>query len=152
MVTPTHDSREPDSLARIPFSKHDELMIASLAKWMNFMGWFQMFAGVAMLLLLVAVATVAGHIVPKSLKAQSGTLGLLGLLLAGLAVVIIWGGSLLTAAADRFKLVALTDEADQDFLATGFGKLKTFFLIEVATGFITIAVTVMQFIYGKGGA
>lgn len=117
-----------EALKRIPFSIRDEMQIISMARWMKFMGGFQIVAGGLGLLVIVIFALLmfaTGDPVGMITGALLGTVGI------AVVVVAIWQGFLLFRSADFFDLVAKTDDADQDYVALGFAKLKTFFIVEV---------------------
>lgn len=127
-----------ESLSRIPFSVEDELMIASMARWMGFMGRFIIIVsilGVFFILLglvfSLLILTSGGELFEKMgpfgqfLNDNKATLAVLmtGMLL--LNCLQLAAGYYLFWASRDFDNVARTDQADQDFLASGLTRLKT---------------------------
>jgi hypothetical protein len=129
-------------LARIPFRAQDEAMIASMARWMRFIGFVTIAAGmVAFVFLLIglslggaalrsddpSLAKIATAI--RSNVTAYAALFIFGLLASALSVV---AGLALEYASEDFDKAARTDVADQDFIADGLAWLKTYFKINVA--------------------
>lgn len=143
-----------EPLKRIPFSVADELTIAGSARWMRFMGGFQIVACLLGLFALLIASVLIGFGAASLGGELGGELGemmgaaltfalIVGLLVVGLG---LWSGSLLYRAADAFDLVAKTDEADQDYLALGFQRLRTFFVIEALTGALGVLSALSAFL------
>lgn len=138
------------ALSRIPFTLQDELMIISMAKWMRFIAVFNIIVGALVIAAVAAVYAWKGQEIQNLLMNKVGT-GQVVVLLAGVAVLIVllcalavWSGKILYDAADNFDLVAKTDIADQDYLAAGFSKLKTYFTIVVISGALSLLGSVMS--------
>jgi hypothetical protein len=66
--------------------------------------------------------------------------------LALIAVALIGQGVLLVQGRTAFRGVADTDHADQQFLAEAFGKLKTYFLVEVVVGGLGLVMSLIQIV------
>jgi hypothetical protein len=141
-----------ENLSRIPFSPQEEHTISSMARWMRFMAVVGIVGSI--LLLLFAVLGVglysAAHGLAESspnwVKLQkfideAGWLVYLVLAVFLLAAAVaLWQNFALYHAGDYFDLVARTDVADQDYLARGLDKLRTYFKIQVLIVLITVAV------------
>ena len=126
---------EEKPLERIPFSIEDELMIMSMAKWKKFVAVFHMIGGG---LLILGAVFVSSYVSSKLMgDAAAPVAVIIGLALA-IGGVLIWQGSLLYSAGEFFDLVAKTDDADQDYVAKGFGKLKMFFIVEGVVGGLSV--------------
>ena len=133
------------SLARIPFTAEDEGIIRSLGGWMLFIAIVHFIIGG--LLLICGCFGVFGAV------ASIATQGIAGILmvvmvafLALIAVALIGQGVLLVQGRTAFRGVADTDHADQQFLAEAFGKLKTYFLVEVVVGGLGLVMTIIQIV------
>lgn len=119
-------------LARIPFSAADETTIRSLAGWMKAAAWIHLGLGV-LSLLNAFVAQNAGPLFDAVLK------------------III--GAWTLQAATAFRQVANTDQADQDYLALGFRKLRALFLLQavlVILGLVLVSVALLMFLVLAG--
>jgi len=114
-------------LGQIPFSPEEEETIRKMALFMRISGGL-MIAGAAL--------SIIGGII-KAVAVGGGPPQLAGNLCGGLIGAGIVGGLafLLMQGAKAFQLVADTDGSDQDHLATGFEKLKFYFM---AKGILTI--------------
>jgi hypothetical protein len=121
----------PYGLSRIPFTIEAEKEIKSLSFWLSIVGWLGIVAGVADIINLV-VSRNLGNIFNAVLHFLVG----------------VWS----LQAAEAFKKVAVTDEADQEYLVRGFSKLRSIFwlqglLVLVALAFVA-AVLLFLLIYG----
>ncbi len=117
-----------DPVSQIPFSIKDELAILSMSKWMKFVGIFLMIVGA---LGLIGLAFGALGCVGMPINAAAGVIFIVALVIGvGMIALVIWQGSLAYGAAERFELVVKSDDADQDYIAWGFQKLRIFFVIE----------------------
>jgi hypothetical protein len=128
---------ESQSLSRIPFRVEDELMIASMARWMGFIGRFVMIvSAIGLFLVLLGFCFCllmfagSGAIIEKLgpfgefLKENQSTLMVLAAAMCLLNALQIAAGYYLFWASRDFDNVARTNEADQDFLASGLTRLK----------------------------
>lgn len=112
---------------RIPFTEEDERRIASAATWG----------------MIVSISSIATSVI--SLLLQSRVLSQMP---AGINVSAVFGGTFvgvplvqavitvlinvwLLQASLAFRKVALTDEADQAHLLTGFRRLRGYFMVQV---------------------
>ena len=147
---------ETESLSKIPFSVEDELMIASMARWMGFMGrfiiivsilgvFFILLGLVFCLLMLASGDELLGKMGPfgRFIDDNKATLVVLmtGLLL--LNSLQIAAGYYLFWASRDFDNVARTDEADQDFLAAGLTRLKTTAKISTTVAIFQLLVNIL---------
>ena len=138
-----------EPITRVPFSVQEEHTVASMARWMRFMGAVGIVGGMLMLFLLVAgigfysVAHVIGS--PSTSSALSRVLDevgawiwLVALAFAAVIAVTLWQNFTLFHAGDDFHLVAATDTADVDYLARGLDRLRTFFMVQVLAVVVTL--------------
>lgn len=139
------------ALQRIPFGTKEELMVQSAARWMRFMAVVQIVGSLLGILGVLIFGVVWKALVESELAKRFsaetqlfipeglGTIVLVMCVFLGVTMLVaLWAGSLLYGAADRFDRVAKTDEADQDYLAEAFAKLKTFFVVEAAFALLTV--------------
>ncbi len=115
----------PGGLSRIPFTVAAENQIKSLSFWLTVVGWLSAVAAVGDVINLATPQRNPGHI--------------FGLILH--IAIATWS----LQAARAFKLVAMTDVADQAYLVEGFTKLRSIFLLQgvlvlVGLAFITAVV------------
>jgi hypothetical protein len=104
---------------RIPFSQEDEERIASAGVW-------------GMIAAITSIAsTLLGVVVPLAVIGVSA-LGWKVIALGVNVILAVW----LLQASSAFRKVALTDEADQQYLLLGFTKLRNYFMM---TGILIIA-------------
>ena len=134
---------EEQAVDRIPFSPKEELMISSMASWMRFIGVVNIVIGLlGSLFLSVLLFFANNHPKISGLLAKKGinmtALVIAGAIVVGFLVVAIYQGSLLFNAGKYFEQVAKTDEADQLFVYEGFQRLKTFFILEVVFGGLSV--------------
>ena len=108
------DDSEP--LARIPFSLKVEQKIENKSKWMRFVAYTHYVAGGGL-----AIGALAGLI--------SDNIVIRGLCFI-IAGILIYQGRSLFKASHYFRLVAVTDEADQVYVAEGSEQMKSFFLLD----------------------
>ncbi|MBT4263678.1 MAG: hypothetical protein HOD85_05660 [Deltaproteobacteria bacterium] len=111
-----------ESLARIPFSAEIEKRILNQAFWMNFVAIILYIAAIG-----CAVGLVGVFMIKVSLPISTSIVAAGLLILVGL---FAYQGYSLNDASHYFKLVARKDEADQEYVAEGFEKIKVFFMIE----------------------
>jgi hypothetical protein len=153
------------SLSRIPFRVEDELMIASMALWMRFIGIVTIIGGLLLLFvtaLLISMASVLPYLQDTELRQFQNHLANAGVPLVGLSLVLfalsvltVWAGWVLHQAGENFKLVASTDVADQLYLSRGLDQLRLFFKLEVikaGLGIILAALMVAVFVVLRSGS
>lgn len=130
-----------ERVAHIPFSADQELRLLGAARWMRFMSIVQMCAGFLGLLALGTVLSAVSMGVTRDLLAETGvpTVSFVvgGVLVLALIGLIIWAATLLYQAADHLDKVVATDDDDQGYLSKAIGRLRLFFFVEAATGFMT---------------
>lgn len=126
-----------EPLKKIPFGPEEEEMIASMARWMNFVsivivvGGLLMFLAVSVFIFFGGAAMSLGA---KQLAKLGGIqvliplLGIGGLFMAGFTT---YAGAALHRAAEDLDRVATTNEADQRFLETGLTNLLCYVKIQV---------------------
>jgi hypothetical protein len=142
-----------NSLSRIPFRVRDEMVIISLARWMRFIGAYQVITSLLTGFLLLVGMIYVGAELGSGLSA----LGKLGPIVSGnlvtffalgafvlmMAVAGTVLGVILYHAADDFDRVARTDVADQDFITAGVTQLNTYLkvsvLLNVAAALVGVA-------------
>lgn len=107
--TPPPHSDEEVSISRIPFTVDDERTIREMSGWIKAAGFIQIISGIVQILMLFKG--------PKN-----------GSLIGGVIAIVV--GNLLLEASKFFHLVATTDDADQEYTAQGFQKLRSVFLIQ----------------------
>jgi hypothetical protein len=143
----------PESVSRIPFSLEEEHTLGSMARWMRFMAVVGICAALLMLLFLVLGIGVyssmhglaATSSDPRMAKVEAFIIanGALPYLFACVflvaAGIALWQNMVLFHAGDDFHLVATTDTADLDYLASGLDRLRMFFKIQVLTIVITVS-------------
>jgi hypothetical protein len=131
-------------LSRIPFLAADVVAIRSMVRWMRFIGAFKVIVSLAMgFVVLVGMIYVgagmgsdlarlggAGRLIAEN-RATFFALDAFALLLT---VAGVWLGFVLYQAADAFEQVALTDEADQDYVTAGIVQLNTYLKISILLG------------------
>lgn len=141
------------SLSRIPFRLEDERMIASMARWMRFIATITIVGGFLMILLtltgtiVVSYALRTGTIhlgkIEPLIRANPVVFGSLGFFSLITAVMTIVAGFALHQAGEDFDHVARTDTADQDYVADGLAKLKSYFkvivVVQIASMFVAMA-------------
>jgi hypothetical protein len=141
------------ALSHIPFGVADERMIHSMARWMKFIGIVKI-VGSLMVLFIALVAVIFAGV---EVGADSQSLGKVGKLLADnkvtffslsaftliLAAVGTAMGFVLYQAAEDFDRVALTNEADQDYVASGLTQLEIYFKVSIllAVAAVLVAMT-----------
>jgi hypothetical protein len=126
---------KPAPLARIPFTAQDEASIRALANWMQI---------AAVVAIVSAILKVVSAFVPQTDLGK--------LIDAGITFLI---GLWVYQAATAFRRVAITDEADQHHLMTGFRLLRRVFLLQsilliIVLTFLVIAMIVMALILATG--
>jgi hypothetical protein len=144
------------SLSRIPFRVADELMIASMARWMGFISWFVMIVSaigvffiVLGLLFCLLLLGSSGEILEKMgpfgefLQANQSTLAFLFAAMLLLNSLQIAAGYYLYWASRDFDNVARTNEADQDFLASGFTRLRNCAKISTTVAIFQLLVNIL---------
>lgn len=145
-----------ESLSRIPFRVEDELMIASMARWMGFIGWFVMivsaigvfFIVLGMLFCLLVLGS-GGEFLEKMgsfgefLRANQSTLAFLFAALLLLNSLQIAAGYYLYWASRDFDNVARTNEADQDYLASGLTRLRNCAKISTTVAIFQLLVNIL---------
>jgi len=138
------------ALSKIPFQLKDELMIHSMARWMKFIGVYN----IVVSLLVLFVALVASIYAGVEMVSEPAALGKMGRILAenkltffslGAFTLILGGvgtvmGFLLYQAAEDFDRVVRTDEADQDYITAGLIQLETYFKYCVLLAFAVVLV------------
>ena len=138
------------ALSHIPFQLKDELMIHSMARWMKFIGIVKIVGS----LLMLFVALVAVIYASVEMGADPTSLGKMGRLLTDnkltffslgafaliLGVVGTAMGFVLYQAAEDFDRVVRTNEADQDYVASGLSQLETYFKVSVLLAFAAVLV------------
>ncbi len=107
---------DAESLARIPFSLEVEQKIEAKSKWMTFFAYAHYFVGVSL-----GIGALFG------LVSEEIVIRILCLVITG---IFLYEGHVLLKASHYFRLVAVTDEADQVYVAEGVKKLKSFFLLD----------------------
>lgn len=131
-------------------------MIASMARWMGFIGWFIMVASsigvfgiVVGFLFLMLVSGNGGAMLEKMgsfgefLQANQSTLGFLFAALLLVNALQIAAGYYLYWASRDFDNVARTNEADQDFLASGLTRLRDCAKISTTVAIFQLLVNVL---------
>ena len=113
-------SAQEESLSRISFTRKDEENIKKMASWMNIAGIISIISGIGSILAVFLTLNFGETI--------------------SAVVSFLIGGWMLTAAS-AFHQVAVTDDADQDFLVVGFTNLRSVFLLQSV--FIIIALTII---------
>jgi Family of unknown function (DUF5362) len=108
---------------RIPFSPGDEERIASTGLW----GMIVAITSIASTLLSTGTSMLALYRLPGGAADTLRYLSLIPVAI-GLTVQVLLGIWLLQASL-AFRRVALTDEADQQHLLRGFGKLRNYFML-----------------------
>lgn len=104
---------------RIPFTEEDERRIASAATW-------------GMIVAATSIGTgLLSLLVQGSVFMRIGTFHrvmLVPVVQAGVTVLLnVW----LLQASLAFRKVAITDEADQAYLLSGFRRLRSYFMVQV---------------------
>ena len=147
---------ESEKLSRIPFRVEDELMIASMAKWMGFIGRFIMIVSVIGLFFILlgfvfcllmlgaddAILSEMGKF-GEFVKNNNVTLAVLAAAFLLLNSLQVAAGYHLFWASRNFDNVARTNEADQDFLAAGLVRLRTAAKISTTVALFQLAVNVL---------
>ncbi len=106
---------------RIPFTDDDERKIASAANWGMIVAVTSIATGLISLFVQFSAVNSLGMHISKMLVAAP-------VIQAGVTIVLnLW----LLQASLAFRKVALTDEADQEHLLTGFRKLRAYFMMQV---------------------
>ncbi|MCH9682999.1 MAG: hypothetical protein K0V04_16305 [Deltaproteobacteria bacterium] len=106
--------------AHIPFTDEDERKIASAATWGMIVAITSISTGAISLLMQLSVMSS----LPSGMKA----LVLVPVVQAAVTILLnLW----LLQASLAFRKVALTDEADQEYLLAGFRKLRAYFMVQV---------------------
>ena len=113
------------------------------ASWRGFIGGGNIAVGpLAPMFLSVLLFFANNHPKISGLLAKKGinmtALVIAGAIVVGFLIVAIYQGSLLFNAGKYFEQVAKTDEADQLFVYEGFQRLKTFFILEVVFGGLSV--------------
>ena len=122
--------------ARIPFTASDEAAISSLGQWMLVVAIIHfVIGGIVVLLSCFACVGMA--------NALSGSLfGILAVFRSAVFLlsgpVLIGQGVLLIQARKAFDAVVATDSQDQALLGEAFGRVRIFFVIEVAFGLLSL--------------
>ncbi|MBF0278989.1 MAG: HD domain-containing protein [SAR324 cluster bacterium] len=122
---------DSESLRRIPFGDQIEQKIERKSKWMKFVAFVHYFvaAGLGMTAL---IGGISGEILFR----------IIFLIIAG---ILFYEGRVLWKASNYFRLVAVTDEADQIYIAEGAEQLKAFFLLDsIFYGVILILVFFLE--------
>jgi hypothetical protein len=140
------------ALSRIPFLRRDELMILSMARWMRFIGAVKVVGSLlTTFLLLVALIFVGAGMstgraefgkVERIVSENRLMFSVLGLFALALSVAGAVLGYVLYQAADDFDQVARSDEADQDYIASGLLRLKMYFQVSILLGIATALIGV----------
>jgi len=143
-----------EKLARVPFTSQETATIAGMARWMRFMAVVGLVAGFLLVFFVVlgfglcAALQGMGSSSPELAKFQQlmQNVGLFIYLLLGVfliaALASLWQSFALYQAGDYFGLVARTDDADVDHLASGLDKLRTFFKVQVLLMVASLALAV----------
>jgi len=140
------------ALSHIPFQVEDELMIHSMARWMKFIGIVKIVG--ALLVLFVALVALIYAGVEMGSSSDSMSSGKMGRLVAEnkltffslgaftliLAVVGTAMGFVLYQAAEDFDRVVRSNEADQDYVASGLSQLETYFKVSVLLALAAVLV------------
>lgn len=147
---------ESKPLSRIPFRVEDELMIASMARWMGFIGWFVMVVSAIGLFFILLGSLFCMFVLGSSeqmlekmgsfgefLQANQSTLAFLFAALLLLNSMQIAAGYYLYWASRDFDNVARTDEADQDFLASGLTRLRDAAKISTTVALFQLLVNIL---------
>jgi hypothetical protein len=140
------------SLSRIPFLVREELMIASMARWMRFIGIIKLIGGLAtgffVLVGLIFVGSEMGTGLPRLGKVGLlisenqlvfFALGLFALVLTAAGTVL---GYVLYRAGDDFERVARSDVADLDYISSGIALLNTYFKVSILLGLAAVLVAI----------
>jgi hypothetical protein len=114
-------------LSRIPFTVEAEKQIESLSYWLKILGWLSIVAGILGLLNLLTSGRNFGHVFNAILQ----------------VIIGVWS----LQAAEAFKKVATTDEADQAYLVEGFSKLRGIFLVQGVLILVGLAFVVAVFLF-----
>jgi hypothetical protein len=140
------------SLSHIPFRVEDELMIHSMARWMKFVGIVKIICALLVLFVALVALIYAGVEIASSADPSSSskmgrlladnklTFFSLGAFALVFAVVGTAMGFVLYQAAEDFDRVVRTDEADQDYVASGLSQLETYIKVSVLLAFAAVLV------------
>lgn len=127
------------SVARIPFSDHQEGVLRSAARWMRIVALFQLISGgigLVVVTIMGLMATTLFAVMNKlgdakfQVDAPEWIVGGVVTLMILAIVATMWAAMALLRASDRFTAVANSDTDDANFLAEGLAALSRFFLVE----------------------
>ncbi|MCX4243956.1 hypothetical protein [Paraliomyxa miuraensis] len=131
---------------RIPFTEEDERRIASAATWGVIVAVSSLATGVISLL----VQMQALSSLPPGLSRLGSGFFVKGALGASLvqAVIVVLINVWLLQASLSFRKVALTDEADQAHLLTGFRRLRAYFMVQVVLLMLLVGLVLFGVVVG----
>lgn len=130
--------------ARIPFDASEEKRILGLGQWMMAVAIIHFLLGGLVVLLSCFACIGAAQMLSQGLTGIFGALRVFFALLSG--PVLIIQGVLLLKAKKSFDTVVATDQNDQAELATAFGQVRVFFMIEVAYGALQLCLTMVDIV------
>lgn len=130
--------------ARIPFDANEEKRILGLGQWMMAVAIIHFLLGAVVVLLSCFGCFGAVQMISQGLTGIFAAVRVFFALLSG--PILIIQGVLLLKAKKSFDTVVATDQNDQAELASAFGQVRVFFMIEVAYGVIQLCLSMVDIV------